>query len=220
MAGMDDVDSEDMPGALVEKYLQRTQGTHALLDELEKLSIEGRDAELRDRIRDFADSNREVFFTVALALTGSEHFFGDVESQLGVGAADRLRDLVDTYPTLAEPFNLVRMEVSNDRKNPITSLDVTTTYNGEEEIPVVGYTAYSGEVALYEYSGSPQEVLQTANYLVEATNDSLEASLRQNHSVNTDELSELIDRHEKLESELNVLRDHIDELRRKPLGGE
>lgn len=217
---MDDVDSQDMPGALVEEYLQCERGTRSLLDELEKLSIEGQHEELRERVRTFAENNQEVFYTVALALTGSKHFFGDVESQLGVEPADKLRDLADTYPTLAEPFNIVRMEVSNNRQNPLTTLDVTTTYDQEQEVPLVGYTAYSGNVSLYEYQGSPQEVLQSANYLVQATNDSLEASLRQNHSVNTDELSELIDRHEKLESELNILRDHIDELRRKPVGDE
>jgi len=217
---MEDVDSQDMPGALVEEYLQRERGTRALLDELEKLSIEGKDEQLRERIRTFADNNQEVFYTVALALTNSKHFFGDVESQLGVGPADKLRDLADTYPSLAEPFSLIRMEVSNERRNPITGFDVTTTYHAEEEVPIVGYTAFSGNVELYDHRGSPQEVLQTASYLVQATNDSLEASLKQNHSVNTDELSELIDRHEKLESELNALRDHIDQLRRKPVGDE
>jgi len=215
---MDDVDGGEMPGALVEEYLQRERGTRALLDELEKLSIEGETEALRDRVRTFAENNQEVFYTVALALTGSKHFYGDVESQLGVGPADKLRDLAETYPSLAEPFSLVRMEVSNERRNPITGFDVTTTYHAEEEVPIVGYTAFSGEVELYDHRGSPQEVLQTASYLVQATNDSLEAALTQNHSVNTDELSELIDRHEKLESELNALRDHIDELRRKPVG--
>jgi hypothetical protein len=219
MGSMDDVDSTEMPGALVEEYLQRERGTLALLDELEKLSIEGEHEQLRDRIRTFAESNQEVFFTVALALTGSKHFYGDVESQLGVGSADKLRDLAETYPSLAEPFQLVRMEVSSDRRNPITGLDVTTSYHAEEEVPLVAYTTHSGEVDLYDYRGSPQEVLQTATYLVQATNDSLEAALQQNHSVNTDELSELIDRHEQLESELNALRDHIDELRRKPTDG-
>lgn len=217
---MDDVDSQDMPGALVEEYLQCERGTRSLLDELEKLSIEGKHEELRDRIRTFAEHNREVFYTVALALTGSKHFFGDVEAQLGVGPADKLRSLAETYPSLSEPFNLVRMEVSNDRQNPVTGLDVTTTYNQEEETPLVGYTAYSGDLELYDFRGSPQEVLQTAAFLVQATNESLEAALQQNHSVNTDELSELIDRHEHLESELNALRDHIDELRRKPVGDE
>ena len=217
---MDDVDSGEMPGAIVEEFLQRERGTRALLDELEKLSIEGDHREVRDRIRTFAENDRSVFFTVALALTNSKHFFGDVESQLGVQAADRLRDLAETYPTLAESFGIVRMEVANDRKNPMTRMDVTTSYHEEEEVPRVAYSAYSGDVLLHESRGSPQEILQSASYLVQATNDALEAALDQDHSVNTDELSELIDRREQLESELGQLRDRIDELRRKPVGDE
>lgn len=217
---MDDVDGGEMPGAIVEEFLQRERGTRALLDELEKLSMQGDHVVVRDRIREFAETNRSVFFTVALALANSKHFFGDVESQLGVQAADRLRDLAETYPTLAEPFGLVRMEVANDRKNPTTGMDVTTSYHEEEEVPLIGYSAHSGEMILYESRGSPQEVLQSASYLVQATNDALEAALEKDHSVNTDELSELIDRREQLESELSQLRDRIDELRRKPVGDE
>lgn len=217
---MDDVDSKEMLGTVVEEYLEHERGTRALLDELEKLSIEGEHEELRERIRAFAEHNREVFYTVALALTNSPHFFGDVEAQLGVGPADKLRDLAETYPSLAEPFSLVRVEVTKDRHNPVTELDVTTSYHREEEVPLVSYTASSGGMDLYDYKGSPHEVLQTATFLVEATNDSLEAALAQNHSVNTDELSELIDRREKLESELNTLQDNIDALRRKPVSDE
>jgi len=217
---MDGVDSGEMLSELVEEFLQRERGTRALLDELEKLSIEGDHEAVRERIRAFAENHRGVFFTVALALTGSKHFYGDVESQLGVGPADTLRDLAETYPTLAEPFGVVRMEVANDRHNPLSGLDVTTTYHEEEEVPLIGYTAYSGDVTLHESRGSPQETLQSATYLVEATNDALEAALQKDHSVNTDELSELIDRREHLESELSVLRDRIDELRRKPVGDE
>lgn len=217
---MDDVDSGEMPGAIVEEYLRRERGTRALLDEIEKLSIRGDHEAARARIREFAEHSRSVFFTVALSLTNSQHFFGDVESQLGVQAADRLRDLAETYPTLAEPFGIVRMEVASDRKNPLTGMDVTTTYHAEEEVPLIAYTAHSGEVVLQESRGSPQEVLQTAGYLVEATNDALEAALEEDHSVNTDELSELIDRREQLESELGHLRDRIDELRRKPVDDE
>jgi len=35
--------------------------------------------DLGDRTRAFAAANQSVFFTVALVLTGSEHFFGDVD---------------------------------------------------------------------------------------------------------------------------------------------
>jgi hypothetical protein len=217
---MDDVDRDEMPGAIVEECLRREQGVRALLDDLERLALEGDHETVRDRIRSFAESDRGVFFAVALALSNSQHFFGDVESQLGVEPADRLRDLAETYPTLAEPFGLVRMEVASDRKNPTTGMDVTTTYHREEEVPLVGYTLHSGEVELHDSRGSPSEVLGTASQLVEATNDALEAALRQDHSVNTDELSDLIERREHLKSELGELRDRIDELRRKPVGDE
>jgi polyhydroxyalkanoate synthesis regulator phasin len=217
---MDDVDGQEMPGAIVEEFLQRERGARSLLDELERESLEGNYEVVRQRVREFADNSRNVFFAVALALTNSKHFFGDVESQLGVGPADRLRDLAETYPTLAEPFSVVRMEVANDRKNPMTGMDVTTSYHAEEEVPLIAYTARSGDMVLHESRGSPQEVLQSASYLVQATNDSLEAALDQDHSVNTDELSELIDRREQLESELGHLRDRIDELRQRPVGDE
>lgn len=217
---MDDVDGKEMPGAIVEEFLHRERGTRALLDELERMAVEGNHAEVRQRIRTFAQNNRNTFFAVALALTNSKHFFGDVEAQLGVGPADTLRDVAETYPTLAEPFSIVRMEVGNERKNPITGMDVTTSYHAEEEVPLIGYTTHSGSMELYEHRGSPQEVLQSASQLVQATNDALNAALEKNHSVNTDELSELIDRREQLESELGTLRDRIDELRRKPIGDE
>jgi len=213
-------DRDEMPAAIVEEFLRRERGVRALLDDLERLALEGNHETVRDRIRTFADSDRSVFFAVALALSDSKHFFGDVESQLGVGAADTLRDLGETYPALAEPFNVVRMEIASDRKNPPTGMDVTTTYHEQEEVPLVAYTVHSGEVELYESRGSPAEVLQSADHLVEATNDALEAALQEGHSVNTDELSDLIERREQLESHLEQLRDRIDELRRKPVGDE
>jgi hypothetical protein len=217
---MDDVGSQEMPGAIVEEFLQREAGTRALLDELEQLSLEGNHEDVRRRIREFAEHSRNTFFAVALALTNSKHFFGDVEAQLGVGPADKLRTIAETYPTLAEPFGIVRMEVANDRKNPMTGMDVTTSYHAEEEVPLIAYTAHSGDLVLHDSRGSPQEVLQSASYLVQATNDALEAALEKDHSVNTDELSDLIDRREQLETELGLLRDRIDELRRTPVDDE
>jgi hypothetical protein len=214
---MDEVDPSEMPGAVVREFLEREDGVRTLLDDLEMLTLEGRHGEVRDRIRTFAEESQPVFFTVALALTGSKHFFGDVESQLGVGPADRLRDLSETYPALADPFSIVRMEVSGDRHNPVTGLDVTTTYHAEEQVPMVAYTAHSGEAPLFDAKSSPQEVLGTATFLVQATNDALDAALEGDHPINTDELSELIDRREELESELSVLRDRIDDIRQAPL---
>jgi len=217
---MDDVDRQEMPGVIVEEFFEREEGIRALLEDLERQALEGEHDAVRERIRDLAENNQHVFYAVALALSGSKQFYGDVEAQLGVGAADTLRDLGETYPSLAEPFGIVRTEQSRERHNPVTELAATTTYAAEEEIPVVSYTPKSGQVDLYSGRGSPEEVLQFASYLVQATTDSLDSALDRDYSVNTDELGSLIDRQEELESELGRLRDQIDELRRTPVSDD
>ncbi|WP_181685487.1 hypothetical protein [Halorhabdus salina] len=213
-------DSGELPGLLVEEYLEREAGVHALLDDLERQALEGEHEAIRDRIRRLAEENRSVFFTVALSLTGSAQFFGDVEAQLDVTAADRLRDLADTYPSLAEPFSIVRNEQARDRQNPVTGLETTTSYHAEEALPLIRYTVKSGEVDLYEGCESPEEVLEVGTQFVRSTTDALEAAMDDDFSVNTEELSNLIDRREELESELDRLRSQIDELRRRPVGDE
>jgi hypothetical protein len=214
---MDDIEGEEMPGAIVEAFLEREQGVRALLEDLEKMTIEGRHAEVRERLRNLADSDESVFYTVAFSLTNSRQFFGDVEAQLDVTAADRLRDLAETYSSLAEPFNIVRTERAEDRLNPVTDTQYTVTYHHSVESPMITYSPLSGQQELYESRGTPSEVLRVSTDLVAATTDALDVALENDYSVNTEELSELIDRREELETELSQLRDQLDELRRTPV---
>ena len=216
---MDELEQGEVPGAVAAALLARERGVRALLEDLDELALRGEHAAVRERIRAFAEADRRAFFGVALALTDSDRFFGDVEAELDVTAADTLRELADTYPRLAEPFGLVRMEVAGDRHNPVTGVDATTAYHTGEGLPVVEYALESGRVGLYESRGSPGEVLTAAAYLVGATNDALEDALAADRPVNTDELSELIDRRDELESELDLLQDRLDALRRTS-GGE
>lgn len=215
---MDDLDSQAVSGTLGAAYLERRRAIDGLLDELATLALRGEDEAVRERVRAFAEADRRAFFAVALALTGSDRFYGDVEAELDVAAADALRELGETYADLADQFHVVRLEVGADRHNPVTGLDVTTSYHAEQAVPLVSYAMHSGDVALTESTASPAEVLETATYLVEATNDALEAATVGDHRVATDELSELIDRREELESELSVLRDRLDALRGAPTG--
>ncbi len=214
---MDGVDGDEMPGAIVETFLERERGTRGLLDELEKLVVEGRHGEVRERIRNLADNDEAVFYTVAFSLAGSKQFFGDVEAQLDVTAADRLRDLSESYPVLADAFALVRTERSEDRLNPVTDVRYSVSYHRGVEAPMVRYSPLSGELELHESRGTPAEVLAVAADLVVATDDALDVALENDYSVNTEELSALIDRREELESALSRLRDDLDELRRTPV---
>ena len=217
---MDDVAGDDMPGAIVASFLEREQGVRALLDDLERQTVEGQHGAVRERIRTLAEESEPVFYTVAFALTNSAHFFGDVEHQLDVAAADRLRDLGETYAALAEPFTIVRTERAEDRKNPVTDTSYAVSYHHEAESPIVTYRPLSGDVELVESRGTPSEVLQVSTDLAAATTEALAVALEEDYSVNTEELSALIDRREELESELDRLRDDLDELRRTPVSDE
>lgn len=217
---MDDVDGDAMPRTIVEAFLERECGARALLDDLEKLSIEGRHDEVHERIRGLAENDEAVFYTIAFSLSRSRQFFGDVEAQIGVTVADRLRDLADTYGSLTDDFAIVRTERSEDRRNPVTDLSYSVSYHRGVESPIIGYQPLSGQRELFESRGTPSEVLHLSADLAEATTDALDVALEEEYSVNTEELSELIDRREQLESTLSRLRDDIDELRRKPITDE
>jgi hypothetical protein len=205
------------PTELARAYQEYDGGIQALLDDLERERLEGNHESVRERVRTFAETEQKVFLGLSLALTDTEGFFTEVESNLGREVAAEFEEIRETYPSLAETFKLVRLEVTKERQNPITSIDVRTAYSTDQETPLVGYTVSSGNVDLHEYRGTTQEALQSAGYFVQAANDALAATLAEDRPVNTDELSALIDRHEKLEAELNTLYDHIDELRRKPV---
>jgi len=217
---MDDVDGEEMPGAIVEAFLEREEGVRALLEELEMMTVEGRHEDVRERIRNLADNDESVFYTVAFSLTNSRQFFGDVEAQLDVTAADRLRDIAETYASLAEPFNIVRTERAEHRHNPVTDTSYSVSYHRGVESPMVTYRPLSGDQELYESRGTPSEVLRVSADLASATTDALDVALENDYSVNTEELSALIDRREELETELSKLRDQLDELRRTPVTDE
>lgn len=172
---------------------------------------------MRERVRNLAERDEAVFYTVAFSLAESDHFFGDVEAQLDASAADRLRDLAATYSGLTEPFAVVRTEVAEDRRNPVTDLHYSVSYHRGVESPIVTYGPQSGRRELFESRGTPSELLHLSADLVEAATDALEVALDEGYSVNTEELSDLIDRREDLESSLSRLRDDLDELRRKPV---
>jgi len=205
------------PTELARAYQSYEKGGRALLDDLERERLEGNHEAVRERVRTLAETEQKVFLGLSLALNDTERFFAEVESNLGPDVAAEFGEIRDAYPSLAETFRLVRLEATKERRNPITSIDVRTAYSTQQDAPLVGYTVSSGNVELHEYRGTTPETLQSAAYFVQAANDALAATLAEDHSVNTDELSELIDRHEKLETELNALYDHIEELRQKPV---
>jgi hypothetical protein len=90
-------------------------------------------------------------------------------------------------------------------------LDDPAAYREREAVPLVRYHRYSGAVELLESRESPDELLQVASFLVGVTAETLENAIGNGDTVNTEELSDLLDRRDDLE-------DTPDELRTQPVG--
>ncbi|MFW6436303.1 MAG: hypothetical protein ACOCYZ_01560 [Halococcoides sp.] len=209
---------DDVSGQMATALLDREATVRDLLADLDRRRLTGAAEAVRADVRALARTDREVFLALTLTLSGSQQFFGDVEAALDVTAADSLRDLEDTYGSLAEPFAVVRSEVLDGRHNPVTAIDTTITYDADAERPIVEYGLTSGSVEGFRARESPAELLQVVEGLLGATTDALEAT--GDRSLSTEELGGLIDRREAIESELDRLRDRIDTLRQQPPGDQ
>jgi hypothetical protein len=211
----DDAEVEP-PRSFVEPFLARERAAREVLDELSADLLVGEAEAVRERLRELAETDHGTFLTCCLCCNGNDQFFADVAEQFDDDTADRLRELGETYEGLADEFRIVRDEVDMGRENPITRVGFSGSYREREQVPLIRYQLYSGEVELLASRESPDEVLQVASFLVGATSDTLENAVEHEDTVNTEELSDLLDRRDDLERRLGELEDILDEL---PAGG-
>jgi len=179
---------DDVTGQMATRILDRESAVRDLLADLDRRALAGEFEAVRERVREFARTDRERFLALALTLSDSEHFFGDVEAALDVSAADRLRALADEYAAVAPLFAVVRREVVNGRHNPVTAIDTTTSYDVDAERPLVEYGLTSGSVEGFRARESPAELLQVVEALLGATTDALDAV--EDRPLATDELGD------------------------------
>jgi hypothetical protein len=201
----------------VEPFLDRERAARDVLDDLAADLLVGEAEAVRERLRELARADHDSFITLCLCCNGNEQFFADVAEQFDEGTADRLRRLGERYESLADEFRVVRDEVDMGRENPVTRVDFSAAYREHEAVPLVRYHLYSGAVELLESRESPDELLQVASFLVGATAETLENAIEHGDTVNTEELSDLLDRRDDLERRLVDLEDTLDELRTQPV---
>jgi hypothetical protein len=207
------------PRTFVEPFLDRERATRDVLEELEADLLVGEAEHVRERLRELAHTDHDTFLTLCLCCNGNDQFFADVAEQFDDDTADRLRRLGESHEQLARPLRIVRDEVDMGRENPVTGVNFSGAYREREQVPLIRYQLYSGGVELLESRESPDELLQVAAFLVGATAETLENAVEHEDTVNTEELSDLLDRRDDLERRLGELEDTLDDLRTQPVGG-
>lgn len=217
MTGDDDQAESEPPRTFVEPFLAREQAARDVLDELEADLLVGEAESVRERVHEMAHTDHDTFLTLCLCCNGNDQFFADVAEQFDEETADRLRRLGESHDRLARTFRIVRDEVDMGRENPVTGVNYSGAYREREQVPLIRYQLYSGSVELLESRESPDELLQVASFLVGATAETLENAVEHEDTVNTEELSDLLDRRDDLETRLGELEDTLDDLRTQPV---
>jgi hypothetical protein len=218
MTGDDDEAEVEPPRTFVEPFLERERAARDVLDELEADLLVGEAESVRERLREMAHADHDTFLTLCLCCNGNDQFFEDVAEQFDEETADRLGRLGESHDQLADAFRIVREEVDMGRENPVTGVNFSGAYREREQVPLIRYQLYSGGVELLESRESPDELLQVASFLVGATSETLENAVEHGDTVNTEELSDLLDRRDDLETRLGELEDTLDDLRTQPVG--
>ncbi|WP_254829455.1 hypothetical protein [Haloglomus salinum] len=217
MTGDDDEAEVEPPRTFVEPFLERERAARDVLDELEADLLVGETESVRERLREMAHTDHDTFLTLCLCCNGNDQFFADVAEQFDEETADRLGRLGESHDQLADAFRIVREEVDMGRENPVTGVNFSGAYREREQVPLIRYQLYSGSVELLESRESPDELLQVASFLVGATSETLENAVEHGDTVNTEELSDLLDRRDDLETRLGELEDTLDDLRTQPI---
>lgn len=108
----------------------------------------GNKKEGRKILRDFGENNKEIFDSLVYIIQSNDDFFEDAESYFDEAALKRIHSFQDDYPKIADELFIVDLEVSDDRKNPLSTYSTEIMQSSKSEDILMEYRAKSGEIDL------------------------------------------------------------------------
>jgi hypothetical protein len=156
----------------VEAVLGRFDATRTFLDELQTQQVQGRDAEMRDQLRRWADRKPGQFAVMFHTLVSGERFRRDVEATFGTKVTTALGELQKQYASLRSDFVLIRLERVYDLYRSDLRAVVTEAGAAEQDelpvLPVLSVEYREGSTVVAESQQEPSQALRTAANLVGA----------------------------------------------------
>lgn len=161
----------------VTAFLGRLDATRTFLDDLQTQQVQGRDAELREQLREWADRKPGQFIVMFHTLVNGERFRRDVEANFGTKVATELEKLQKQYASLRSDFVSIRLERAYDLYRSDLGAVVTDIGAAEPDelpvLPVLSVEYRDGSTVVAESRQEPSRALETAANLSRAVADLL-----------------------------------------------
>jgi hypothetical protein len=209
-------DVEDMVQFIIqshEKYERVEDTVLEILDESLKSHIEGNQNQVRNQLRNFAQSKMDVFRFLSHAVS-----IDDEEKQILSLSEDRedalesIEFLRDRYEDLRPAIIAVYLEIFNDRLNPIDSYDIEIGYREEVEEPMILFEASTGGLRLFETRMSASSMSHMSRSTLEGVTESIESAHDSDVPISDEEYKRIEEVTESIRSQLSQLESALEEV--------
>lgn len=143
----------------VDEFLENERSIKRFLKDISSSRIDNA-SKIRERIRSFAGDSRypKAFLAVYFAISKDENYLDDVEDSFSTAAADKLREIAEEYSELQGEFWAVYEEEYLTKHNPVSDQSANVVaLTGQDNIPIVGYNAYSGDTLVFKSNDTISE---------------------------------------------------------------
>lgn len=161
-----------LPGGVeqeVERFLGRLDATREFLDDLQTQQVQGRDAEVREQLRQWAGRKPGQFAVTFHTLVTGERFRRDVEVNFGTKVTTVLTKMQEQYASLRSDIFLIRLERVHGLYRSGLRAVITDVDPAEDGgFPVVSVEYREGASTVVESQQEPSQALGTAANLTQA----------------------------------------------------
>lgn len=184
-----------------------------ILDDALKSHIAGDQNQVRNQLRNLAQTKTGVFRFLAYAVNienEQQKAISTVEG--GEEALASIKFLKNRYEDLRPSIIAVYLEVYNDRINPVDSYDVEVGYREDSEEPMILFEASTGGLRLFETRMSSSSMSHMSRSILEGVSESVQAAHSSEVPIGNDEYKRIQDVTESIREQLRDLEEALEKI--------
>lgn len=181
-----------------------------LFDDVTEEYVRGNPREGRKMLRKFARNNRNMWDVLTYIFGSNEGFKSDAKKYFDERTYNRILSLQDEFSKLTEEINVVEIEVSEDKKNPLTTYTTDTIQTTKSEEALIHYKAKSGDVNLVDTQVTFPHLMHFSRSVLSGLNN--EFSRTDVDDFSDENIEDLHEGVEEIREELTEIEDFLPDI--------
>ena len=212
-------DADDTSGLEVERpevmestadLLSIESQVRELFDDVTQQYLRGNPREEREMLRRFARNNRDIWDVLTYILGSNEDFKSDAQAYFDDRMYNRILSFQDEFSKLTDEISVVEIEVSEEKKNPLTTFTTDSLRTTKSEEALIQYKAKSGDINLVDTQVTFPHLLHFSKSILSGIND--EFSRAGTDHISDENIEEVYDGIREIKQDLTEMEDHLPDI--------